>query len=106
MRSGEKIIEVPKESFIPAPEVTSEVIKLTLRKEPAVKLKDEKAFFKTIKVAFLQRRKTLLNGLTNSGLFGGREEVEKMLEELEIDTRVRGENLSIEQFAKISEYIK
>ena len=63
----EEIIIVPNSSFIPEPEVESEVIKLKLRREPAVKIENEELFFKFIKASFMQRRKTLINGLTNSG---------------------------------------
>ena len=100
----EEIYTVPKNSFIPEPEVTSEVIKLTLRKEPAVKVGSEKNLFKVIKVAFMQRRKTLLNGLTNSGLFT-KEESRKILGDIGLPENIRGEKLSLEEFAKISEYI-
>ena len=62
----EKILEVPNNSFIPEPEVTSEVIKLNIRKEEPIKVDDKELLFKIIKNAFMQRRKTLLNGLTNA----------------------------------------
>ena len=96
-----KIVEVPKESFIPEPEVESEVIQLVLRKEPPAEVKDEAKFFKLIKTSFMQRRKTLLNGLSNSGLIE-KEKLKQLLNELEIDENIRGEKLTIEQFAKIS----
>ena len=63
---SKKIMEVPSTSFIPEPEVTSEVINLKVRKQKIVKIKDEKLFFNIIKSGFLQRRKTLLNSLTNN----------------------------------------
>jgi 16S rRNA (adenine1518-N6/adenine1519-N6)-dimethyltransferase len=66
---SEKVLEVPNSSFIPEPEVTSEVIKMNLRKEPVVKVKDHKRMFAVIKAAFMQRRKTLLNSLTNGQIF-------------------------------------
>lgn len=99
----EKVLEVPSTSFLPAPEVNSSVIKLNVLEKPAVKVKDEKLLFKIIKLAFMQKRKTLLNGLTNGNL-GSKEEVEKMLIELEFDLRVRGEKLSLQDFAKIADY--
>lgn len=99
----EKILDVPNSSFIPAPEVNSSVIKLNVLKEPKVEVKDEKALFKIIKMAFMQKRKTLVNGLTGGGL-GSKEEIESMLEDLGFDLKIRGEKLSLEDFAKISDY--
>lgn len=101
---AEKLLEVPNTSFIPEPSVTSEVIKINIRKEPAVKVNNEEGFFKLIKISFLQRRKTLLNALSNNGI-SSKEELTKMLKELEIDEKIRSEKLTIEQFAKISNYL-
>lgn len=100
----EKVVEVPKESFIPSPEVESEVIKLILRKNTLVKIKDEEKFFKLIKASFMQRRKTFLNGVSNSGLVD-KQKLKEILEELEIPENIRGENLTLEQFAEISNKI-
>ena len=97
----EKLLEVPKTSFIPEPSVTSEVIKINIRKEPPVKVKNEERFFKIIKVAFLQRRKTLLNSLTNNGI-SNKEELTQLLKKLNIDEKIRSEKLTIEQFAELS----
>ena len=97
----EKLLEVSKSSFIPEPSVTSEVIKINIRKEPPVKVKNESSFFKLIKVAFLQRRKTLLNALTNNGI-SNKEELTQLLKKLNIDEKIRSEKLTIEQFAEIS----
>ncbi len=97
----EKLLEVPKTSFIPEPSVTSEVIKINIRKEPPVKVIDEKKFFNLIKVAFLQRRKTFLNSVTNNGI-STKKELTEILEKLNIDERVRSEKLTIEEFANIS----
>ncbi len=102
---AKEIQTVPNHSFLPEPEVASEVIKLDLRKEPAIKLKDEKKFFHFIKIAFMQRRKTLLNAISNSNLDISKEKMEKILEELGIDSKIRGEALTIEQFASIVEKI-
>jgi len=102
---AEQVLTVPNTSFIPEPEVQSEVIKLTLRKEPIINIKDEKKFFTLIKVAFMQRRKTLLNAVANSGLNVTKQKMEEILHELDIDTRIRGEALTIEQFADITERI-
>lgn len=103
---SEEILTVPNTSFIPEPEVESEVIKLTLRKESPVKVADEKKFFELIKVAFMQRRKTLLNAISNSSIGISKEEMEKVLQELGIDSKIRGEVLTIEQFATIVERIE
>lgn len=102
---AEEILTVPNTSFIPEPEVASEVIKLTIRKEPIIKIKDEEKFFKIIKCAFMQRRKTLVNALSNSNLFESKEQIENLLEELGIDKKIRGEALTIEQFANIARAI-
>lgn len=101
---AEKLLEVPNTSFIPEPSVTSEVIKINIRKEPAVKVNNEEGFFKLIKISFLQRRKTLLNALSNNGI-SSKEELTKMLKELEIDEKIRSEKLTIEEFANISNYL-
>ena len=98
----EKITEVQKSSFIPQPEVTSEVIKLNIRKTPVVAVKNEKVFFSIIKSAFMQRRKTLLNALTNANVFETKEEGEKILKELDLDVNIRAEKLTIQDFANIS----
>lgn len=102
---AEKILTVPNQSFIPEPEVTSEVIKLKIRKEAPVEVKNEELFFKVIKASFMQRRKTLVNSLANSDLFTGKKEVMECLNNLEIALNIRGEKLSIEEYAKIAEYI-
>lgn len=101
----EEILTVPNTSFVPEPEVESEVIKLNLRKEPIIKVQDEKKFFALIKAAFMQRRKTLLNAVSNSGLGVSKEKIEQILQELNIDMKIRGEALTIEQFASIAERI-
>ena len=98
------VLEVPKESFIPAPEVTSSVIKLDILKQPRIEVKDEKQFFKIIKVAFMQKRKTLINALVNGKIFQNKEEAKKCLEELKIDEKIRGEKLTLEQYKSIAEY--
>lgn len=102
----EKKLLVPNTSFIPEPEVQSEVITLHLRKEPVVEVKEEALFFKLIKLAFMKRRKTLVNALENVGLFENKQEIEKILQDLGMDTRIRGEALSIQDFANIAKIIK
>ena len=100
---GEKIREVPNTSFVPEPEVTSEVINLNLRKNPAVTVKNEKVFFNIIKSAFMQRRKTLLNALVNATVFKNKEEGTKILNSIGLNENVRAENLSIEDFSKLAD---
>ena len=99
----EEILTVPSTSFIPEPEVESEVIKLKIRKEPIIKVSNEKVFFKLIQVAFMQRRKTLTNALYNSELKVEKNRTEEILKEINIDIRIRGEALTIEQFAQIAD---
>ena len=102
---SEKIMEVPNSSFIPEPEVTSEVIKMNLREEPAVKIENPKVMFMIIKSAFMQRRKTLLNALTNAKVFLSKNEGLEILKKLNLDENVRAENLTIENFANIAKSI-
>jgi len=102
---SEKIMEVPPESFIPEPEVTSEVIKLNLRKTVPVEVENLKEMFSVIKTAFMQRRKTLLNSLTNGNIFSNKQQVIEMFEELKIKATARAEELTLEQFSKIANYI-
>lgn len=99
-----EILLVPNTSFIPAPEVNSEVIGLKIRNNPPIELKDEDLFFKIIKASFMQRRKTLLNGLSNNGI-APKEVIKKMLIDLDLNENVRGESLTMEQFARISNYL-
>ena len=100
-----RIYEVDKTSFIPAPEVNSTIIKLDVLKTPSVDIENEELMFKIIKAAFMQKRKTLLNGLTNSNLSGNKEKIEKMLQELGIDLKIRGEKLTLEEYAQIAKYL-
>ena len=94
------IIDVPKENFLPAPEVDSCVIRLDMREKPLVSLKDEKLFFRLVKGSFTQRRKTINNSLTCSGK--SKEEIIAALNKLGIDSKLRAENLSIQQYADIA----
>lgn len=102
---GEKVLEVPHTSFIPEPEVTSEVIKLNIRKEPIIKNIDEITLFKIIKAAFMQRRKTLLNSLTNAHIFKDKEEGTIILNNCGLLENTRAENLTLQDFAKITNEI-
>lgn len=103
--SSEAIMEVPNSSFIPEPEVTSKVIKLNIRKESIVTPKDKEKMFKIIKYAFMQKRKTLLNSLTNNGVFENKQKGTEILNSLGIKESVRPEELTLEQFEKISDIL-
>ena len=98
-----KIINVPNTSFIPEPKVESSVIMLKKLEQPRVKVKNEEILFKVIKLAFMQKRKTLVNALTN-GNFASKEKIENMLNSLEIDLKIRGEKLTLEQYAQIANF--
>ncbi|HCW05245.1 MAG TPA: 16S rRNA (adenine(1518)-N(6)/adenine(1519)-N(6))-dimethyltransferase [Clostridium sp.] len=100
----EIIRKVSPVSFIPRPKVDSIVIKLEKLDSPRVEVEDEKLFFSIIRDAFNMRRKTLSNALKNVGL--SKENLNKAFEEAGIDPRRRGETLSIEEFAKLSDKIK
>lgn len=102
---SEKIMEVPNNSFIPEPDVTSEVIKMKLRNKPAAEIENPKVMFMIIKSAFMQRRKTLLNALTNTQVFASKQEGLKILKKLNLDENVRAENLSIQDYANIAKEI-
>ena len=100
----ENVLVVGHEAFIPSPEVDSQVIKLNIRKNPPVEVNDEEKLFKIIKLAFMQRRKTLINALANGNIFESKQQIERMLEELKIDKQIRGEKLTLEQFADIANW--
>ena len=100
-----RVLEVPNTAFIPEPKVNSTVINLEVLKEPKVAVKDEKKLFDVIKTAFMQKRKTLLNALANSNKYGSKEKIDKTLELLGIDNRIRPEKLTLEEFAKIADEI-
>lgn len=102
---AEGILEVDNDSFIPEPEVISKVIKLNIRKKPPVEVKNKEVMFKIIKSAFMQRRKTLLNALTNTKVFINKEEGIKILQKLNLSENVRAENLSLQDFANITNII-
>ncbi len=103
--NSEKIMEVPNSSFIPEPEVTSEVIKMNLRTEPVVKIENPEVMFNIIKCAYMQRRKTLLNSLTNAKIFANKDDGIKILKELNLNENIRAEKLSIQDFANITKLI-
>ena len=101
-----RVLEVPNTAFIPAPKVNSSVIQLEILKTPSVKVENEEELFKLIKIAFMQKRKTLINALANSKKYGNKEQIEKVLRELKIDLQIRPEKLTLEQFAELSNLIE
>ncbi len=101
---AEKLFYVPKESFLPPPKVNSEVIKLTVRKEPPVKVADEEKFIKLVKAAFSQRRKTAENSF--SAVLGiPKAEIAAALEKAGLEKTVRAEKMTMEDFAALSEIL-
>ncbi|MCY8225966.1 16S rRNA (adenine(1518)-N(6)/adenine(1519)-N(6))-dimethyltransferase RsmA [Bacillus haynesii] len=102
------VMNVPKTVFVPQPNVDSAVIRLTLREEPAVAVQDDAFFFQVVKASFAQRRKTLFNNLINN-LPNGKENkstIESALQDSQIDGKRRGESLSIEEFAVLSDRLR
>ena len=99
---------VPRTVFVPAPNVDSAILKMVRRPEPAVAVEDESFFFKVSKASFTHRRKTLWNNLT--GYFGKTEEVKdkltKALDQAGLSPSVRGEALSLEEFASLADALK
>lgn len=95
---------VPNSVFMPRPKVDSAVIELNILKEPRIEVADEKLMFSVIRGSFAQRRKTILNSLSNS-LDYPKEFVKKALENADIDSGIRGEMLSLEQFGRVSDEI-
>jgi len=94
---------VPPSAFIPQPKVESIVIRLDRLKEPKVKVKDEALFFSIVRQSFNMRRKTLWNGLKNVGIC--KEDLEKCFQRANIDPKRRGETLSLQEFALLSDEI-
>ena len=99
----ELLFDVSPDCFIPQPKVTSSVIRLDCRKNPPVEVRSEELFMRVVRAAFAQRRKTLLNALSSA--FGelSKESIEKCLTNSGFDPKVRGEVLSIGEFAKIAD---
>ena len=99
---------VPRTVFVPAPNVDSAILKMVRRDQPAVAVQDEKFFFKISKASFVHRRKTLWNNLTSH--FGKTEETKAKLtaalEQAELSPSVRGEALSLEEFARLADALK
>ena len=103
----EIMVNVPPSCFMPQPKVGSAVIRLTRHEQPVVDVEDERLLFQIIRASFNQRRKTLLNGLNNSPeIHLPKEMLEECIEELQVSPTIRGEALSLEQFARLSNIIK
>ena len=99
----EILFDVPKGCFVPQPKIDSAVVRLHVREVPPVEVADEKLFFRVVRASFAQRRKQLVNGLTSA--FGSdftKAELSAILEEVGLSASVRGETLSISQFADIA----
>lgn len=97
----EIVLDVPPRSFIPAPEVMSVVVSCRVRQKPAVSVQDEKLFFRVVKAAFGQRRKTLANALRGAGF--PKEQVRDALEASGIDPVRRGETLTLAEFGQLAD---
>lgn len=102
---AEKLFFVPRDSFLPPPKVNSEVIQLTIRKEPPVKVENEEFFFKLVKAAFSQRRKTAENSIS-AGLGINKNIVADALGKAGLERTVRAEKLTMEDFANLEKLLK
>ncbi len=101
----EIIREVPAHCFMPAPKVDSAVVKMTINKKDLGV--DEKKFFRIVKAAFSQRRKTLINSLDGSHFYQmDKQQIKQALEQIGLNEKVRGETLTLEQFAELSNIIE
>mgnify|MGYP003294182527 CR=1 FL=1 len=98
----ETLFNVSRGSFMPAPNVDSTVIRLNVRKEPLIKVSDEKKFFKMVKAAFAQRRKTAVNSIA-SGMSISKDKVAEAISSAGLDVNVRAEKLSMQELADICE---
>ena len=96
------VCRVPKSSFIPEPNVDSLVLKLVVNEKRKVEINDEELFFKIVRGSFSKRRKTILNSLSNYEDLGDKDKIQKLLEISEIDSKRRGETLSIYEFANLA----
>lgn len=100
----EIVTVVPASSFVPPPKVDSAVVKLAMRTTPPIQPLSEKAFFKTVRAAFGQRRKTLINALCGSNLYSlSKEEMKTLITSLGFPETVRGEELGLQEFCVLSD---
>jgi len=102
----EYLFDVPREKFLPAPKVTSAVLRCVRRKKPAVEVADEAFFFKVMRGAFLLRRKTLANSLAAALPDLGKEAIQEAITACSFSPSVRGEQLTLQDFANLSEILK
>jgi 16S rRNA (adenine1518-N6/adenine1519-N6)-dimethyltransferase len=103
---AKEVARVPSHVFVPRPQVDSAVTCLTIRDQPAVEVRNQPLFFKIVRAAFAQRRKTLLNSLHANLLSGlDKSEVERLLREADIDPKRRGETLNLKEYARLTEVI-
>lgn len=103
----EIVANVPPNCFIPRPNVGSAVIRLDRYAEPPVQTLDEQFMFSVIRASFNQRRKTLVNGLSNApGLNVSKEKIKEVLARMELSETVRGETLTLEQFAQLADLLR
>ena len=102
----ELCFEVPPESFLPAPKVTSAVLRAELRREPPVKVADEAFFFRVVYAAFALRRKTLVNSLMTAFGALGKERLTELVVSCGLDANVRGERLGLAEFARLAEALR
>lgn len=94
------VLDVPPKSFLPAPAVTSSVIRCVLREKPPVDVADEKLFFRVVKAGFAQRRKTFANTMRTTGL--SKEQIDEILVKANIDGQRRGETFTLQEFADVA----
>lgn len=94
------VLDVPPKSFLPAPAVTSSVIRCVLRDKPLVDVIDEKLFFRVVKAGFAQRRKTFSNTMKTTGL--SKDRIEELLSKANIDGQRRGETFTLQEFADVA----
>ncbi|MDU7497843.1 16S rRNA (adenine(1518)-N(6)/adenine(1519)-N(6))-dimethyltransferase RsmA [Veillonella sp.] len=94
------VLDVPPKSFLPAPAVTSSVIRCVLRDKPPVDVIDEKLFFRVVKAGFAQRRKTFANTMKTTGL--SKDRIEELLTKANIDGQRRGETFTLQEFADVA----
>ncbi len=94
------VLDVPPKSFLPAPAVTSSVIRCVLRDKPPVDVVDEKLFFRVVKAGFAQRRKTFANTMKTTGL--SKDRIEELLAKANIDGQRRGETFTLQEFANVA----
>lgn len=99
--TSERVLDIPPTAFIPRPQVTSTVLKLRRRKEPAVAVKDRKLFFRLVKMGFGQRRKVFTNAMKAGGIPA--DMILVILDKADIDGKRRGETFSMEEYGRLAD---